>query len=132
MQDVPEVPAEVAALFMQRTMSLVELPVELEGALADALQASGSTRLLRRRTALLTDELKKRSRTASRGGVHAAEVLAGPAQAAERGPKKRRVQVCCTRARAASAGWLCRLLLRQSLQNAHTAAGVAAEARRVN
>lgn len=89
-------PAEVAALFTQRTMSLVELPVELEGALADALQASGSTRLLRRRTALLTDELKKRSRTASRGGVHAAEVLAGPAQAAERGPKKRRVQVCCT------------------------------------
>ena len=84
-------PAEVAALFAQRTMS-VELPAELEGALADALKASGSTRLLRRRTALLTDELKKRSRTSTRGGVHAAEVLAGPVQA-ERGPKKRRVQV---------------------------------------
>ena len=111
-QDVLEVPAEVAALFSQRTMSLVELPAELEGALADALRASGSTRLLRRRTALLTDELKKRSRTASRGGVHAAEVLAGPAQAEQR-PKKRRVQVRCAR------GWCLQAYCKRVLAAVH-------------
>ncbi|KAK9843454.1 hypothetical protein WJX81_003461 [Elliptochloris bilobata] len=91
-QEIIEVPAEVAALVSSRTMSMVELPAELEAALADALKTSGGMRLLRRRTAALTEELKKRSRSRSRGGVHSEEVLAGPALP-ERRAKRPRVQV---------------------------------------
>jgi len=73
-----EVPAEVAELISRRTLSLVELPAELEDALADALRTGGGMRLLRRQTAALTQELKARSRTESRGGVYPAAALAAP------------------------------------------------------
>ena len=73
-----EVPAEVAELVSRRTLGLIELPAELEEALADALRTGGGMRLLRRQTAALTQELKARSRTESRGGVHAAAALAAP------------------------------------------------------
>ena len=102
MQDaIREVPVEVAELVSRRTLGMVELPADLEVALADNLNAGGSMRLLRRRTAALTDELKSRSRSKSRGGVHPTDLLAAPgAERAERGERpeqrqrKPRVQAC--------------------------------------
>jgi hypothetical protein len=90
-----EVPAEVAELISRRTLSLVELPAELEDALADALRTGGGMRLLRRQTAALTQaegalahgEPRRRvpGRGAGRAGRRAAREAAAPAGARPRG-----------------------------------------------
>jgi hypothetical protein len=64
-----ELPVELVEAISRRSHGVVEFPNEVEGILEDAL-ASGRKRQLRLQSAALQQELQKRSRSTSRGGIN--------------------------------------------------------------
>jgi hypothetical protein len=72
---VQEIPTEVAAFVTRRSLGLVRLPGDLEVALEDELRANFTVRSLRRKSASLTQDLRVRSRSLGRGGMHDAGLL---------------------------------------------------------
>ncbi|KAK9817094.1 hypothetical protein WJX72_009470 [[Myrmecia] bisecta] len=67
-----QIPAELAAVAASRGLGLVEMPPDVERALAESAVAPGSARNARQRAAQLTKELRSLARSTARGGATAA------------------------------------------------------------
>lgn len=90
LQELVEVPVEVAALIRRRTLGTVEVPTALAKAVENAAQSgTRSTKLQRKQTAQLVDSLRQLSRTPGKGGasMNLIDANAGRQQ-------KRRKRVC--------------------------------------
>lgn len=64
------VPTELAAFVARRSLGLVSLPQGIEAALEEELKANFTVRTLRRRARSLIEDLRTRSRSVGRGGIH--------------------------------------------------------------
>lgn len=64
------VPTELAAFVARRSLGLVSLPQGIEAALEEELKANFTVRTLRRRARSLVEDLRNRSRSVARGGIH--------------------------------------------------------------
>ena len=69
-QELVEVPVEVAALIRRRTLGTVEVPALLAAAVENAVQSgTRSSKLQRQQTLQLVESLRQLSRTPGKGGA---------------------------------------------------------------